>query len=196
MPPIKNSPHKTGKSMLFFTFEIPLFIVMSINSQIYMTKPKQARKTLPENTGKAFSVIMPPFSSKGGAQLRKWLYKKLFGILSPVFFQMLRMMNKARKSGSHLRSFSPWPPPFSLIYGATTKGFEHQPGHDDDLEHEGPEVLSEDDDHHDHHDQHHIWPHGGDDNFIKMKHCHLCWLDVSAGGGRGGGIFPNLRYAK
>ena len=76
MPPIKNSPHKTGKSMLFFTFEIPLFSVMSINSQIYMTKPKQAQKTLSENTGKTFSVIMPPFSSKGGAQLRKWLYNK------------------------------------------------------------------------------------------------------------------------
>ena len=41
-----------------------------------MTKPKQARKTLSENTGKTFSVIMPPFSSKGGAQLRKWLYLK------------------------------------------------------------------------------------------------------------------------
>ena len=66
MPPIKNSPHKTGKSMLFFTFEIPLFSVMSINSQIYMTKPKQARKTLSENTEKTFSVIMPPLSSKGG----------------------------------------------------------------------------------------------------------------------------------
>ena len=66
MPPIKNSPHKTGKSMLFFTFEIPLFSVMSINSQIYMTKPKQAQKTLSENTGKTFSLIMPPFSSKGG----------------------------------------------------------------------------------------------------------------------------------
>ena len=39
-----------------------------------MTKPKQAQKTLSENTGKTFSVIMPPFSSKGGAQLRKWLY--------------------------------------------------------------------------------------------------------------------------
>ena len=74
MPPIKNSPHKIGKSMLFFTFEIPLFSVMSINSQIYMTKPKQAQKTLSENTGKTFSVIMPPFSSKGGAKLRKWLY--------------------------------------------------------------------------------------------------------------------------
>ena len=71
MPPIKNSPHKTGKSMYFFTFEMPLFSVMSINSQIYMTKPKQARKTLSENTGKTFSVIMPPFSSKGGAKLRK-----------------------------------------------------------------------------------------------------------------------------
>ena len=79
MPPIKNSPHKTGKSMLFFTFEIPLFIVMSINSQIYMTKPKQAQKTLSENTGKAFSVIMSPFSSKGGAQLRKWLYWRTSG---------------------------------------------------------------------------------------------------------------------
>ena len=66
MPPIENSPHKTGKSMLFFTFEMPLFSVMSINSQIYMTKPKQAQTTLSENTGKTFFVIMPPFSSRGG----------------------------------------------------------------------------------------------------------------------------------
>ena len=70
MPPIENSPHKTGKSMLFFTFEMPLFSVMSINSQIYMTKPKQAQKTLSENTGKTFSVIMPPFSSKGGTLIQ------------------------------------------------------------------------------------------------------------------------------
>ena len=63
MPPIKNSPHKTGKSMLFFTFEIPLFSVMSINSLIYMTKPKQARKTLSENTGKTFC---PLFHPRGG----------------------------------------------------------------------------------------------------------------------------------
>ena len=69
MPLIKNSPHKTGKSVLFFTFEMTLFSVMSINSQIYMTKPKQARKTLSENTGKTFSVIMPPFSSKGGGTI-------------------------------------------------------------------------------------------------------------------------------
>ena len=38
----------------------------SINSQIYMTMPKQAPKRLSENTGTTFSVIMPPFSSRGG----------------------------------------------------------------------------------------------------------------------------------
>ena len=85
MPPIENSPHKTGKSMLFFTFEMPLFSVMSINSQIYMTKPKQAQKTLSENTGKTFSVIMPPFSSKGGAKLRKWLYSDVLPSHQPHF---------------------------------------------------------------------------------------------------------------
>ena len=38
----------------------------SINSQIYMTKPKQAKKELSENTGTTFSAIMPPFTSRGG----------------------------------------------------------------------------------------------------------------------------------
>ena len=37
-----------------------------INSQMYMTKPKQVQKKLSENTGKTFSVIMPPFTSRGG----------------------------------------------------------------------------------------------------------------------------------
>ena len=81
MPPIENSPHKTGKSMLFFTFEMPLFSVMSINSQIYMTKPKQAQKTLSENTGKTFSVIMPPFSSKGGGKITEMTVLLIIHIL-------------------------------------------------------------------------------------------------------------------
>ena len=67
MPPLKNSPIKTGKSMLFFYIWNATFSVMSINSQIYMTMPKQAQKTLSENTEKTFSANMPPFSSKGGA---------------------------------------------------------------------------------------------------------------------------------
>ena len=83
MPPIKNSPHKTGKSMLSFTFEIPLFSVMSINSQIYMTKPKQAQKTLSENTEKTFSVIIPPFSSKGGGTIT--VHRTLNRIISRTF---------------------------------------------------------------------------------------------------------------
>ena len=32
---------------------------------MYMTKPKQVQKSS-ENTGKTFSVIMPPFTSRGG----------------------------------------------------------------------------------------------------------------------------------
>ena len=88
MPPIKNSPHKTGKSMLCFTFEITLFSVMSINSQIYMTKPKQARKTLSENTGKTFSVIMPPFSSKGGGTITE--------MTVPYFLQIFKILHRFR----------------------------------------------------------------------------------------------------
>ena len=67
--PLKNSPHKTGKSMSFKFFYIwnVAFSVMPIYSQIYMTMPKQAQKTLSENTEKTFSANMPPFSSKGGA---------------------------------------------------------------------------------------------------------------------------------
>ena len=33
---------------------------------MYMTKPKQVQKKLSENTGKAFSVIMPSFTCRGG----------------------------------------------------------------------------------------------------------------------------------
>ena len=33
---------------------------------MYMTKPKQVKIKLSENTGKTFSVIMPPFTSRGG----------------------------------------------------------------------------------------------------------------------------------
>ena len=67
MPPLKNSLTKTGKTMLFFYIWNATFSVTSINSQIYMTMPKQAPKKLSENTGTTFSVIMPPFSSRGGA---------------------------------------------------------------------------------------------------------------------------------
>ena len=46
MPPLKSSPMKPGKSMLFFHIWNANFSVTSINSQMYMTKPKQAQKKL------------------------------------------------------------------------------------------------------------------------------------------------------
>ena len=45
-----------------------------------MTKPKQVQKKLSENTGKTFSVIMPSFTCRGWAYLRKLLYRSLSGI--------------------------------------------------------------------------------------------------------------------
>ena len=65
--------------MLFFHIWNANFSVTPINSQMYnvrdhLTKPKQVQKKLSENTGKTFSVIMPPFTSRGRAWLRKWLY--------------------------------------------------------------------------------------------------------------------------
>ena len=39
-----------------------------------MTKPKQVQKKLSEHTGKTFSVIMPSFTCRGWAYLRKLLY--------------------------------------------------------------------------------------------------------------------------
>ena len=68
MPPLKSSLIKPMlcKSMLFFHIWNANFSVTPINSQMYMTKPKQVQKKLSENTGKTFSVIMPPFTSRGG----------------------------------------------------------------------------------------------------------------------------------
>merc|ERR1739844_261660 len=50
-----------------------------------MTKPKQAQKTLSENTGKTFSVIMPPFSSKGGGTITEMTVLHLSQCSSLVF---------------------------------------------------------------------------------------------------------------
>ena len=74
MPTLKSSLIKPSKSMLFFHIWNANFSVTPINSQMYMTKPKQVQKKLSENTGKTFSVIMTPFTSRGWAYLRKLLY--------------------------------------------------------------------------------------------------------------------------
>ena len=75
MPTLKSSVIKPSKSMLFFHISNENFSVTPINSQMYMTKPKQVQKELLENTGKTFSVIMPSFTCRGWAYLRKLLYK-------------------------------------------------------------------------------------------------------------------------
>ena len=66
MPPLKSPPIKPDKSMLFFHIWNANFSVTPINSQMYMTKPKQVQKKLSENTGKTFSVIVPSFTCRGG----------------------------------------------------------------------------------------------------------------------------------
>ena len=76
MPTLKSSLIKPSKSMLFFHIWNANFSVTPINSQMYMTKPKQVQKKLSENTGKTFSVIMPSFTCRGWAYLRKLLYTK------------------------------------------------------------------------------------------------------------------------
>ena len=48
MPPLKSSLIKPSKSMLFFHIWNANFSVTPINSQMYMTKPKQVqKKTVP-----------------------------------------------------------------------------------------------------------------------------------------------------
>ena len=44
MPPLKSSLIKPSKSMLFFHIWNANFSVTPINSQMYMTKPKQVKK--------------------------------------------------------------------------------------------------------------------------------------------------------
>ena len=75
MPTLKSSLIKPSKSMLFFHIWNANFSVTPINSQMYMTKPKQVQKKLSDNTGKTFSVIMPSFRCRGWAYLRKLLYQ-------------------------------------------------------------------------------------------------------------------------
>ena len=72
MPPLKSSLIKPSKSMLFFHIWNANFSVTPINSQMYMTKPKQVQKKLSENTGKTFSVIMPSFTCRGGHIYRNY----------------------------------------------------------------------------------------------------------------------------
>ena len=70
MPPLKSSPIKPGKSMLFFHIWSANLSVTSINSQMYMTKPKQVQKKHSENTGKTFSVIMFVLEKRESEKLR------------------------------------------------------------------------------------------------------------------------------
>ena len=74
MPPLKSSLIKPSKSMLFFHIWNANFSVTPINSQMYMTKPNKSKKKISENTGKTFFVIMPSFTWRGWAYLRKLLY--------------------------------------------------------------------------------------------------------------------------
>ena len=66
MPPLKSSLIKPSKSMLFFHIWNANFSVTPINSQMYMTKPKQVKKKTLRKYWENFTVIMPPFTSRGG----------------------------------------------------------------------------------------------------------------------------------
>ena len=55
------------------------------SSQMYMTKPKQIQKKISENTGKTFSVIMPPFTSRGGHNYGNDCTKSIFFLHSLVY---------------------------------------------------------------------------------------------------------------
>ena len=68
MPPLKSSLIKPSKSMIFFYIWNANFSVTPIKC----TWPSQKKsKKISENTGKTFSVIMPSFTCRGWAYLRK-----------------------------------------------------------------------------------------------------------------------------
>ena len=81
MPPLKSPPIKPGKSMLFFHIWNVNFSVTSINSQMYMTKPKQAQKKLFPNYApfypKSYDKTLPE------AQWTQGIASKT-GVISPA----------------------------------------------------------------------------------------------------------------
>ena len=67
MPPLKSSLIKPSKSMLFFHIWNANFSVTPINSQMYMTKPKQVqKKPLRKYWETFFRNYAPSYIQRGG----------------------------------------------------------------------------------------------------------------------------------
>ena len=93
---LRSVPSSPGRSFFFYIWNAT-FSVTSINSQIYMTMPKQGPKKLSKNTGTTFSVIMPPFTPRGGG-----------GIITEMTVnQFIRQTSEAELKGWFL-TFSLW----------------------------------------------------------------------------------------
>ena len=85
MPILKSSLIKPSKSMLFFHIWNANFSVTPINSQMYMTKPKQVQKKLSENTGK---TLCPLLHAGGGH-----IYGNYCTCLVLAFLVLIRSIN-------------------------------------------------------------------------------------------------------
>ena len=66
MPTLKSSLIKPSKSMLFFHIWNANFSVTPINSQMYMTKPKQVQKKTLRKYWENFFRNYAPFYIQGG----------------------------------------------------------------------------------------------------------------------------------
>ena len=78
MPPLKSFLKKPSKFMLFFHIWNANFSVTPIKPPNVHDQAKTSQKTLSENNGKTFSVIMPSFTCRGWAYLRKLQYNIMF----------------------------------------------------------------------------------------------------------------------
>ena len=114
MPTLKSSLIKPSKSMLFFHIWNANFSVTPINSQMYMTKPKQVQKKLSENTGKTFSVIMPSFTCRGGHIYGNYCTVSCFIYIAldcaGLFFWQTRVAFVSTHSVLDLISYPQWRP--------------------------------------------------------------------------------------
>ena len=77
MPTLKSSLIKPSKSMLFFHIWNANFSVTPINSQMYMTKPKQVKKKTLRKYWENFFRNYALFYVQGWAYLRKLQYLHL-----------------------------------------------------------------------------------------------------------------------
>ena len=142
MPPLKSSLIKPSRSMLFFHIWNANFSLTPINSQMYMTKPKQVQKNSQKILGKLFPWLCPLLHPGGGGIITEMtvhseqvqdpgytranilLMPMICHLTSQLFNQTHLYWSKAENMTTHLWR-SPWPAVRQVLLGPSMCPVSH-----------------------------------------------------------------------